>query len=155
MVRQEMGGCMALKIVRGEFNCFKQRGMKVVAFFLLFVFLSACQNAAEKQGALTDYSVSDSAYIAAYDRKFSKASDRQGWSQAAQIAWSRGSAAQFCGVAFDKKIYLNKLVKQFPDIDRITHDLNGLQWHLLQIRNAGQGFCTEERKSEIARILSS
>ncbi len=99
--------------------------MKYSTSMLLIIGLAGCQTTTQSDGSLNDYSVSKNAYVSAYDRQFSKNSDRQGWSQTLQIAWSRGAAAEVCGLPFNRDAYLDKLAKEHSVSPRIIHDLNG------------------------------
>ncbi len=127
--------------------------MNYVTPILLAVVLAGCQTTSQNDGSLSDYSVSKNAYVSAYDRSFAKASDRQGWSQPLQVAWSRGAAAEVCGLPFNREAVLGKLARKFPEADKLIHDLNGLRWHSAQISKAGKGFCTEERKAEAGQHI--
>lgn len=126
---------------------------------LFLALLAGCQTTTQEsatsqcKGSLSDYSVPSCAYTAAYDSGFSNPSDRMGWSQPLQIAWSRGAAAEHCGLKFDRDAYLDKLARNFPETGHLIHDLNGLQWHGAQIQKAGQAFCTDARLADARQHL--
>lgn len=127
--------------------------MKKVSLLIMAAGLAACQTTTQSKGTLTDYSVSSEAYTTAYDQRFSKESDRLGWSQALQLAWSRGATAEVCGLPFNRDAYLDKLARNYTEAGRFLHDLNGLQWHSAQVRKAGNGFCTDERKADAQKYI--
>ena len=127
--------------------------LKATTTLTILFGLAACQTAKQDKGSLSDFSVSSNAYVRAYDQQFSRQEDRAGWSQALQLAWSRGAAAEVCGLSFDREAYLNKLVADYSEADRLTHDLNGLRWHAGQIREAGDSFCTDERIADAQKYL--
>ncbi|MTI10174.1 hypothetical protein [Curvivirga aplysinae] len=124
--------------------------MKYLLSIFLIAGLAACQ---KTTGSMSDYDISQETLMAAYDSDFSRKEDRIGWSQDVQLAWSRGALAKACGLEFDKDSYLSKLEKEFPEIDRFTHEYNGVEFYANYFKKYAAGFCTKERMDEAQTYL--
>jgi len=45
------------------------------------------------------------------------------------------------------------IAKKHSEADGVIHDLNGLKWHSVQIRKAGNGFCTDQQKADAQKHI--
>lgn len=125
--------------------------ISIAAPLTLMLALAGCSTG----GSMNDYAIKSDVYIAAYDSRFAKEADRTGWSQAQQLSWSRGAAAEVCGLPFNREAYLEKLTHKFPEVGRVFHEMNGLQFHEQQIKKVGASFCTSARKADAAAEIAS
>ncbi|MEE9454190.1 MAG: hypothetical protein V3V13_07400 [Paracoccaceae bacterium] len=115
--------------------------------------LSACEDAGDTAGSMSDYDISQDVYTRAYDSGFNRAADRLGWPTEVQFAWSRLGAGLTCGAGIDRKHAVAALALKFPDISSVTHDLNGLGFHTVQSRKV-DGFCTPARMQALESVVA-
>ncbi|MBQ0782716.1 MAG: hypothetical protein KBT66_00650 [Amphritea sp.] len=105
----------------------------------------------EGSGGMTKWNILPEAYLFHYETGFTGI-DALGYDEQLQKNWSRLGAAKTCGIPFDKRLIIPKLISQYGE-NAITHELNGIGFHSVQSRKVPQ-FCDTQRVEAISKSVN-
>lgn len=102
-------------------------------------------------GGMTEWNILPEAYLFHYETGFTGI-DALSYNEQLQKNWSRLGAAKTCGIPFDKRLIIPKLISQYGE-NAITHELNGIGFHSVQSRKVPQ-FCDTQRVEAISKSVN-